>query len=203
MTYATDDEIGVQLRIPDVEDNPYLESIVASVSEAIDLYCDRNFAAAGTVATARVYVARGCDLVETDDFGSEVDLAVATDDAGVGTFDTSWSAASWQVEPLNNLADGRAAWKIRSVSNTGQQFPVATNGRVLVRVTARWGWPAVPAPIHTACLIEAARLAKRRDAPFGVVDAPNMDSSERLLAAFDPDTKKLLDPYRKHPFGID
>lgn len=55
---------------------------------------------------------------------------------------------------------------------------------------------AVPVSIHFATLVQAARLVKRRDAPFGVVGSPEMGNELRLLARLDPDVEVLVANHR-------
>jgi hypothetical protein len=57
---------------------------------------------------------------------------------------------------------------------------------------------AVPASVRLAALLQAARLFKRGEAPFGVAAVGTIDggSGMRLLAKLDPDAERLLEPYR-------
>jgi hypothetical protein len=53
-----------------------------------------------------------------------------------------------------------------------------------------------PAPVKLACMLQASRLVKRRDSPFGVAGSPEFGSELRLLSKLDPDVENLLRPYR-------
>lgn len=64
---------------------------------------------------------------------------------------------------------------------------------VTVMVRADFGWLAVPAAVEEACLIQAARLFRRRDALFGVVNSIDGSSQMRLKQAMDSDALVLLD----------
>ena len=48
-----------------------------------------------------------------------------------------------------------------------------------------------------ATLLQASRLAARRDSPFGVAGSPDAGSEMRLLARVDPDVAVALEPYRR------
>ena len=66
-----------------------------------------------------------------------------------------------------------------------------------MKVTARWGWAAVPSTIKQATLLQASRLLARRDAPFGIAGSPDVGSEIRLLARVDPDVAVAVAPYRR------
>lgn len=51
----------------------------------------------------------------------------------------------------------------------------------------------VPAPVKYACMLQASRWFKRKDAPFGISGSPEMQGEMRLLAKLDPDVEVLLD----------
>jgi len=64
------------------------------------------------------------------------------------------------------------------------------------QVTAKWGWPAVPDPVHSACLILAGRLVKRGDSLLGVAGFGELGAI--TVRAIDPDVERMLRPYRIH-----
>jgi hypothetical protein len=66
-----------------------------------------------------------------------------------------------------------------------------------VRVTALWGWSAVPPAIEQATLLQASRLLIRRDSPYGVAGSPEAGTEIRLLARLDPDVDVAVAPYRR------
>lgn len=55
----------------------------------------------------------------------------------------------------------------------------------------------IPAAITYACILQAARLVKRKDAIFGVLGSPEMGGEIRLLAKLDPDVQVLVRPYKR------
>jgi len=69
-------------------------------------------------------------------------------------------------------------------------------GRATVRVEATYGWPAVPAPVKTATILQAARLWTRYDSPLGVAGFGEMGAM-RVSFKADPDVSMLLQPYRR------
>ena len=126
--------------------------------------------------------------IDLPDVVSISEIAV---DAGTRTYDTVWEATDFDLTPF----DPRAGYPY-----TGVQ--VAPTGTVLfgfsprgVRVTAIWGWPAVPAPIVEATALQATRLYKRKDAPFGVIGSTELGQL-MTISKIDPDVKSMIAPYR-------
>jgi hypothetical protein len=59
-----------------------------------------------------------------------------------------------------------------------------------VRVTAKWGWPAVPDTVVQATLIQASRLYRRKDSPEGVLGSAEWGTVR--LGRVDPDVYALI-----------
>ena len=193
-------KVHLSMGTADTSMDTFLTAVLTAVSRELDDYCRgsrSHFYAAGS-ATARVYTPHHRDLLEVDDISSS-EVTIRTDDDDDGVFETTWGDADFQLEPLNGLADSRAAWKVRAVGD--RDFPCSVRGRATVEVTATWGWAQVPAPITEASLIQSVRIANRRHSPFGVVEDPTLGTSERLLPALDPDVKMLVRPYVKNLTG--
>lgn len=62
----------------------------------------------------------------------------------------------------------------------------------LLRITARYGWPALPGKIAQAALIQSMRLAKRPDTPEGVAGSAEWGGVIRM-ARLDPDVAALVE----------
>lgn len=190
--YVTPEELAAYVRVGDTADDAQLALAIASASRAIDKACRRQFGKVET-ATARIYTAR-LDavllrwVVDIDDLMTTDELLVEVDTAGDGTY--SSIATGYSLRPVNAAADGEP-WSQLALSSA-----VATAADA-VRVTALWGWAAVPEAIREACLLQASRLIARRDAPFGVAGSPEVGSEVRLLAKVDPDVEVSLRPYRR------
>ena len=194
--YCTLDELKSWLRSSLNLSDAILEANIESASRMIDRFTGHQFYPQ-TSATARVFTACHLDLIEVDDISSTTGLIVKTDQNYDGTFEYTWSASTdYQLEPLNNLTRGRAVWRIRRKQFGTYWFPVSDEA--LVQVTAKWGWPAIPDQVKTACLIQAARLVNRRDSALGFVQSPEIGSSDRLRAQMDPDAMALLAPFQRH-----
>ena len=74
-------------------------------------------------------------------------------------------------------------------------FPVGI--RKGVKIAGSWGYATlVPAQVREACLIQAARVFKRKDAPFGVTGIADLGEL-RMISKLDPDVEAMLAPLRR------
>ncbi len=160
-----------------------LQRALTRASRAIDDRTGRRFYA-DDEASARTYRIAGrlaADdgrwLLVVDDIA---DTSV-TVELGDGT---TWTAyTDYELDPENAIARGRAVTGLARAS-----WPASR-----VRVTARWGWPAVPDPIVEATLLLANRRFMRRDSPEGV--AGLAQEGPVRVSRFDPDIEDLVAPY--------
>jgi len=172
------------------EDDTTLTICLTAASRAVDDYCHRSFWIADA-ATARVYRTDGAlhrlaegDLLVTHDIAATAGVVVETWD---GTTYTTADAASYELYPESAIAQSRPA--------TGVLLPSARwCAYRKLRVTARWGWPAVPDQVKQATLIQASRLWTRRDAKGPVMGDPEFGSMR--LPMVDPDVRTLIQQLR-------
>ncbi|ASU81507.1 phage gp6-like head-tail connector protein [Nocardiopsis gilva YIM 90087] len=165
--YATLASLKSYMGVTTASDDTELQDALDSVSREIERHCNRQFNKT-TTAYARVFIPDMCGWAAVDDLHTTTDLVVETDANADGTYGTTWAAADYQLEPLNGIVDGQTGWpfyKIRSIK--AKRFPV-TGQEATLRVTAQWGWDAVPEPVRQACLILASETYNLRQAPFGV-----------------------------------
>ena len=188
--YIATVELRTHLRIDHTGDDDELALAITTASRAVDHECNRQF---GLVAApeARTYTARpnyerGLWVVDVDDFQTATGLEVEVLDVGVVT--------TFDSEPRNAAAKGRP-WT-RIVFTAESEFEPSSSCRD-VEVTARWGWSAIPTAPKGATLLQAARWATRRQAPFGIAGSPDAGSEMRLLARLDPDVAVSLNGYRR------
>jgi hypothetical protein len=167
-----------------------IEAAISAAEKAIDNTCGRTFAVSGS-ATARVFapnerrvLIEDGEVLIVDDIGSLTDLAV---ESGSGGSYSAVSASTYEAWPLGALTRG---WPVTALLALGGCWPTGT-GRV--RVTARWGWPSVPADVTQATLLLATRLYRRKDSPEGVIGSA--DFGLLRVTNRDPDVRALLEPY--------
>ena len=169
-------------------DTTSFDHVLDAAEEAVEDHCHRVFTDAGS-ASARVYSAKYNDLIVVDDFHTTSGLVVETDAGGSG----SWTASTaYQLEPLNGVVNGRSGWPYTTVRATsGLTFPVHHEARV--RVTAQWGWAAVPDSVKNATRMTALRLWRRRKSPEGVLGYEEFGGLR--VPRLDPDVERMLAPY--------
>lgn len=171
-SYATLAELRSRLGVTDATnttEDAKLTAALAAASRGIEKVCNRQFNLASS-ATARVYYPDSRLRARVDDFASTASLAVKTDESSDGVYETVWTSADYQLEPLNNVVDGESGWPFYWIRAVGsQRFPcVSATDRAPLEVTAIWGWAAVPTPVKEGCLILAEEIYKLKDSPFGV-----------------------------------
>ena len=186
LVYADLAEFKAMRRRDDNADDTLLMRALSRASRAIDRWTGRRFYLDPT-PTDRVFEVRGRlvrqrgrhDLLLVDDIGSAEGLRVYVGDgltwSEVFDFETYPDNAHAQLSPITGL---RRCW---------------WGGHRLVKVTARWGWPAIPEDISGATLLLANRLYMRKDSYAGVVGSSEWGAAP--VARLDPDVEAILQRY--------
>jgi hypothetical protein len=185
--YVTADQLSDYCRTIDVDDEGLDPMARTAASRAIDQRTNRQFGKVDS-PVARIYrpwpdYDRGVWCVTIDDLMDTDGLVVDLDGTTVTQF---------ELEPLNAAADGRP-WETLVFTDDSEARPTKHTDKVTM--TAPWGWDAFPPAVVEATLLQASRLKKRRDAPFGIAGSPDMGSEVRLLARLDPDVVVILGGY--------
>lgn len=199
--YCSLADVKAAARITDSIDDTLLELSIESASREIDSYTERVFYQTGSEGTpvVRVYVPQDLYVVETDDIISVTTLK--TDSNGDGTFDTTFNASDFQLEPLNGLAGGIETpfTRIRAVGTylwpTYEPRNVDAN-QASVQVTGVFGFATVPTAVRQACILSALRQYKRYESPTGVLGFSDI-GAVRVGTKLDPDVERMIQPYRK------
>jgi hypothetical protein len=183
---------GASVTITDVSDqadDAQLESVIEAISRWLDDYTGRRFYAA---SETRYYTAEWTDLLMIDDLLSVTSLL--TDDDGDRVYETTWQTTDYDLEPFNATLDGRPYTEITIAPNGNYSFPTTAKG---VKLTGSFGYATTaPKPVKEACLLGAERLARRKDAIFGVTGSGDMGHVRAILSK-DPDVMGLLWNYVK------
>lgn len=118
-----------------------------------------------------------------DEIGSLDGMVVEVGDG------TDWTAVTdYRVDPLNALADSKPIVALARCGDWGTD---------LARITARGGWPALPADVVTAVRIQSTRFYRRKNSPEGTAGPDNAIR----LARVDPDVAKILEDLMLPGFG--
>lgn len=190
--YASTSQIKAALRITDSVDDSLISMAGSAASSLIDGHAGRSF---GTVTETRYFAPDNGYLLQIDDLAGTA-LTLETSTVSDQVFDVTWTPTEYQLEPLNGEAGG-LDWpytRIRAIDT--RLFPYAFN-EATVRITATWGWPAVPPTIVQAAVIQAMRIFRRLDSPLGVAGFGDMGAI-RVGRGLDPDVAQLVQPYVKH-----
>jgi hypothetical protein len=190
-SYATLAEVkdGDVLFFTDTSHDTILESTIEAVSRAIDNYCKRPFSFA--VAT-RYYTSQMSDLIFVDDIATASGLALYTDNDGDRTYETTWVSTDYDLLPINAVTNG-APYNMIGIAPEGRYtFPGTVKG---IKVTATFGWAAVPAPINRACVMQSVRIWQRYKTMLGVTGTTMLGTMTVKVPEFDADVCKFLDPY--------
>lgn len=187
--YATLADLKSSLTLTASDRDDRLLRVLVSASRAIDRATGRRFWLDGT-ATARTFNPRyrvvatdDGEKLLIDDIGSTTGLIV---EVGSGT---SWSAITdYETAPDNALVQGDPVTGLLRPRFYWQFTPFQR-----VRVTAHWGYPAIPDEIVEATLLLANRLYKRKDSPEGVLGSAEWGPVR--VSRTDPDVLAMIESY--------
>lgn len=194
--YATSAELKSRMAVTvTTYDTPAAEAVIIA-SREIDEFCNRQFNKT-TSATARTFITNGSDLAYCDDFHTTTGLVIKTDTASDGLYATTWAAADYELQPLNNMMDGVSGWPFYRIVATRALSFLTASRRAGLQVTAQWGWTAVPPAVKESCLILAEEMLKLKDAPFGVAGFGQFGAVR--IRNNNPKVAALLNPYRRTP----
>ncbi len=196
--YATLAQLKSQLTIADTDRDVLLNAAIAAASRRVDTYCGRTFGL-DVAASARSYdpdrrISRrlgGAEVFLIDDVGDVTGMLVET---GYYTGATYQTITDFATDRPNAIAEGYP------VTGLLRAYGWYTGPSNRLRVTAKWGWPAVPGEVVEATLIMAARLFRRKDSPEGVLGASEW-GTVRVSSRIDPDFADLLSALTRPGFA--
>lgn len=184
--YATLALLKSSLKVTDTDRDDLLQQALTAGARGIDAHTGRRFWL-DPAPTARVINPRGA--VVCDDDGERL----LVDDIGVtaGMVVEVGRGASWtdvtadvETEPTDAAAKGEPVTSLLRINGSWPRW------RDRVRITVRWGWPAIPEVVEQANLIQSGRLFKRKDSPEGVIGSAEWGVVR--LARIDPDVQALV-----------
>lgn len=181
--YVTTAVIKNYLNIEDTRDDYFIGKWITTVSRNVDDHCGRQFGQTAGLETRYypTFYDRGeCAWFANIDDIQDVTALTFTTEAAVLV-----DAADYRLLPRNAAVKGRPYETLKLTSWAGGEL--TANGK--------WGWSAQPAAVDEGMFLQAARLAARRDSPFGISGSPSEQGELRLLAQLDPDFRTSLRPY--------
>lgn len=187
--YCTLAQLRAKLTIPtaDTADDSMLEDIIEAVSRWIDAYTGRIFYT--TSSETRYYTPTTALLCITDDIATITSVKI---DTGSRAYGTTLQTTDYDTLPDNATAKVIPVMGLRIAPYGTQRFyPTIPKS---VQVVGTFGVPASCTwleQVREACEIQASRIYKRKDAPFGVA-GQNALGQNVIISDLDADVKALL-----------
>lgn len=206
--YATKEQVKAAKGISDSVDDDIINIAINAASRQIDGKCGQRFWQDATVQT-RTYVptqSDWLDLLDTDDaagISTTTGLLVDLDTADSGSYSQALTnGTDFYLEPLN-AAKRTPVWPYTELRLSGLNylFGRSAYGRALVRITAKFGWPAVPDDITQACIIQAQMLANSKNASMGFAALAAIDGAGMRALGWHPMAAALIGPYVRPAVG--
>ncbi len=196
--YATLTALKARLGITDTTDDTILGQVLDAVSQWIDNDLGRRFYTTAADET-RYYTAGDGSLLFLDDDLLSV-TTLYTDEDGDRTYERTWAATDYDLEPYNAALEGRPYTMLRVTPTGSYSFPAGI--RKGVKLIGKFGYCATaPSAIQEGCLLLSQRLFKRKDALFGVMGS--IETGMIRITDYDVDAARLLRPFaRIHIGGI-
>jgi hypothetical protein len=191
--YATAAEFkGYADHFTDSTDDTQITEVLLQASRAVEHVCGRQFNKA-TSASARVFFPDSHCLAVVDDFHTITDLVIETDSGDGGTYPTTVASTGYALEPVNGIVEGESGWPFYRILAVNSYWPTYTV-RPPIRVTAQWGWTAVPTNIKVAAIYTALETFKLKGAPFGVAGFGEFGP---MRVRENPRVMSMLEPYTR------
>ena len=176
------------LNITDTTCDLILTDVADAVSRWIDMYCGREFY---TTTETRYFTSWYNDLCFIDDISTTTGLAILTDASGDGVYEDTWTTSDYYLRPYNPRS-GQPYYAIETRIGGNFIFPLVPHG---VKITATWGFTAVPEQVKQACILQSERLFKRFATPLGSSGMSALGEVRLSIPAADGDVIALLKPY--------
>lgn len=182
--YAAVAELRDRIGVSSTRDDPKLAAAIQAAEAQIDRYTGRNFDLNDTDNATRSFRPRSAHYCEIDD---------AIGVAGV-EYSTSGAAGTFTAYTLTDLVllTAQLGGSVERLEHDMGTFPVGRGCWIRVTPTGGWGWADVPAEVHEATLLQAAKLVKRADAPEGLLGFDGTGVAVLTPVAMDPDAVSLL-----------
>lgn len=199
MAYVDLSDVKSYLGVSGTGDDTEVQRALDAASAWVDNVTERTFTAVDPStdsATQRLYqpdrgVTASAVALSADDLLAIVDTVdvdtVETQNSPGGSWETL-DVGNYELRPLNADAAGEPF-----------TFLLFSGSRRVyrLRVTGWHGWPAVPDAVREATMLQTAFLYRRREAPFGISQTPDLEGGGgmRLRSKGDPNAESLLEPY--------
>jgi hypothetical protein len=174
----TRDELKSYMGLETSGTDDLVDDAISSASREIERHCRRQFNDSG-VTSARRYRATTPYSIAVDDFWTATGFKLEVDQNDDGTW-TEVPDTEYELTPYDRKVNGVdwVFWRIDMVGST--RLPIAR--RSGVRVTAQWGWEAVPADVRQAVKMLASDTFQVKDSRMGVAGSDQFGTIVRVRA---------------------
>jgi len=191
--YATAAELKTRLDIDDTSSDTVIENVIEATSRAIDALCMRRFYAA---TETRYFQSTDASQLWVPDLLSVTTLK--TDNDADRTYEYTWTTDDYDLLPANAALDGWPYNEIAVTPDGDYSFPTNHNAKS-VEIAGSWGFASTtPDAVNEACLIAAAQIFMRKDAPFGVSGGSGFVQKIKQVLRSDPHVWALLSQYQRY-----
>ena len=190
--YASTAQIKAALRITDAVDDTLINMAGSAASELINGYCGRSFENYGTAT--RYFAPNDLYVLQVDDLAGTAITIQSSSNADV-VFDVTFAAKDYQLEPLNSISEG-LTWPFTRIRAVDDYDWSVFGDEATAKITGVWGWPAVPASISQAAVIQGSRIFTRLQSPLGIAGFGDM-GVVRVSRQLDPDVAQRVEPFRR------
>ena len=177
-----------------------LENAINGASRQIDAITGRFFYQ--TSSESKFFTPDNVLFLQVPDISTPSGLVVQLDTTDDGSYDTTLTInTDFYLKPIDagNQVDGEEFAPITEIAILDTRSSERFDPTIVknVKVTAQFGYSAVPKAIKQATLIQGLSLFKRKDAPFNILGNEQTGQIE-LFNKFDPDARELIKGYIKN-----
>ena len=190
--YASTAQIKAALRITDAVDDTLINMAGSAASELINGYCGRSFESYGTAT--RYFAPNDLYVLQVDDLAGTA-ITIQSSSNADAVFDVTFAATDYQLEPLNSISEG-LSWPFTRIRAVDDYDWSVFGNEATAKITGVWGWPAVPASISQAAVIQGSRIFTRLQSPLGIAGFGDL-GVVRVSRQLDPDVAQLVEPFRR------
>lgn len=157
MAYATAAELAA--RYPTLTsaslDADEIDAELDAATAWVDGHCSRTFALEDSVSV-RYFATNDRYVLDLGQFeiGTTEGVIIAVDD-GTGDYATTIASTGYELEPVNAVFASPDARPYTTIRRLGSHWPYAvtpSTRQERIKITAKYGWPAVPEPVKRATL---------------------------------------------------
>lgn len=174
-------------------DDAVIEDIIESTSRRID--GEVGFVFYQQASTVKYYNAEDSYCLKTDYFYNTTGLTIQTDLDGDGVYENTWDSEDYNVTPYTP----QPGWPYSGIETAIQGSSTFSRARRGNKITANFGWSAVPDDIKILCIRESVSEYRKR---YG----QNMNTTSTVTAAgvvltpigWSDDAVKVFRKYKKY-----